>query len=99
VALQIWGDPAWTKLLASVRCDGGTNWKKFTTTVFNSGNRTRVWITFDNAFDRSAGTLLLDDAWFRRQGTTTNLLRNPGFELGNTIWTTTDPTVFRITNH
>jgi hypothetical protein len=99
VALQIWGDPAWTKLLATVRCDGGTNWKKFTTTVFNSGNRTRVWITLDNAFDRSAGTLLLDDAWFRRQGTTTNLLRNPGFELGNTIWTTTDPTVFRITNH
>jgi len=99
VALQIWADPAWTKLLATVRCDGGTNWKKFTTTVFNSGNRTRVWITFDNAFDRSAGTLLLDDAWFRRQGTTTNLLRNPSFELGNTIWTTTDPTVFRITNH
>jgi hypothetical protein len=99
VALQIWGDPAWTKLLATVRCDGGSSWKKFTTTAFNSGNRTRVWITFDNAFDRSAGTLLLDDAWFRRQGTTTNLLRNPGFELGNTIWTTTDPTVFRITNH
>ena len=99
VALQIWGDPAWTKLLATVRCDGGTSWKKFTTTVFNSGNRTRVWVTFDNAFDRSAGTLLLDDAWFRRQGTTTNLLRNPGFELGNTIWTTTDPTVFRITDH
>ena len=99
VALQIWGDPAWTKLLATVRCDGGTNWKKFTTTAFNSGNRTRVWVTFDNAFDRSAGTLLLDDAWFRRQGTTTNLLRNPGFELGNTIWTTTDPGVFRITDH
>lgn len=99
VALQIWGDPAWTKLLATVRCDGGSSWKKFTTKAFNSGNRTRVWITFDNAFDRSAGTLLLDDAWFRRQGTTNNLLRNPGFELGNTIWTTTDPTVFRITNH
>ena len=99
VALQIWGDPAWTKLLATVRCDGGTSWKKFTTTAFNSGNRTRVWVTFDNAFDRSAGTLLLDDAWFRRQGTTTNLLRNPGFELGNTIWTTTDPGVFRITDH
>lgn len=99
VALQIWGDPAWTKLLASVRCDGGSSWKKSTTMAFNSGNRTRVWITFDNAFDRSAGTLLLDDAWFRRQGTTTNLLRNPGFELGNTIWTSTDTSVFRITDH
>ena len=98
VALQIWGDPAWNKLLASVRCDGGPSWKKFTTTVFNSGNRTRVWIAFDNAFERSAGILLLDDAWFRRQGTTTNLLRNPGFELGGTVWTSTDPTVFRITD-
>jgi hypothetical protein len=98
VALQIWGDPAWTKLLASVRCDGGTDWKRVATRVFNSGNRTRVWIAFDNAFDRSAGTLLLDDAWFRRQDSTTNLLRNPGFELGGTVWTTTDPAVFRITN-
>lgn len=99
VALQIWGDPAWNKLLASVRCDGGSSWKKFTTTVFNSGNRTRVWIAFDNAFGRSAGILLLDDAWFRRQGTTSNLLRNPGFELGGTVWSITDPAVFRITDH
>jgi len=99
VALQIWGDPAWTKLLASVRCDGSLDWKKVAAPLFNSGNRSRVWVTFDNAFDRSAGTLLLDDAWFRRQGTTTNLLRNPGFELGGTVWTTTDPSVFRITDH
>jgi hypothetical protein len=69
-----------------------------TTPVFNSGNRTRVWVTFDNAFDRSAGTLLLDDGWFRRHGTTGNLLRNAGFEQGSTAWTTTDTSVFRITD-
>jgi hypothetical protein len=28
-----------------------------------------------------------------------NLLRNTGFELGGTVWTTTDPAVFRITDH
>ena len=98
VALQVWGDPSWTKSLASVRCLGGAGWKKSATAVFNSGNRTRIWIAVDNAFDRSAGTLLLDDAWLRRSGTTANLLRNPGFEQGNTIWTTTDPAVFRITD-
>jgi hypothetical protein len=81
-----------------VRCEGATDWKKVATRVFNSGNRTRVWIAFDNAFDRSAGTLLLDDAWFRRQDTTNNLLRNPGFELGGTVWSTTDPAVFRMTD-
>jgi hypothetical protein len=98
VALQVWGDPSWTKSLASVRCLGGAGWKKSATAVFNSGNRTRIWIAVDNAFDRSAGTLLLDDAWLRRSGTTANLLRNPGFEQGNTIWATTDPAVFRITD-
>lgn len=98
VALQVWGNSAWTKQLASVRCTGGANWRRVTTPVFNSGNRTRVWIAFDNAFDRAAGTLLLDDAWFRRHGTTHNLLRNAGFEQGNTVWTSTDPAVFSITD-
>jgi hypothetical protein len=98
VALQIWGDPGWTRQLANVRCTGGADWRRVTTPVFNSGNRTRVWIAFDNAFDRSAGTLLLDDGWFRRHGTTGNLLRNAGFEQGNTVWTTTDTNVFRITD-
>jgi len=98
VALQIWGDPAWTRLLATVRCAGGADWKRVATPVFNSGNRTRVWIAFDNAYDRSAGTLLLDDTWFRRHGTSANLLRNPGFEQGNVTWTSTDPAIFRITD-
>ena len=98
VALQIWGDPGWTRLLANVRCTGGADWRRVTTPVFNSGNRTRVWIAFDNAFDRSAGTLLLDDGWFRRHGTTGDLLRNAGFEQGSTAWTTTDTSVFRITD-
>lgn len=99
VALQVWGNPAWTRKLAQVRCAGGADWRRVVTPVFNSGNRTRVWVAFDNAFDNSAGTLLLDDAWLRRHGTTTgNLLRNAGFEQGNTVWTTTDPAVFSITN-
>lgn len=98
VALQIWGDPAWTRSLARVRCAGGVDWKKVATPVFNSGPRTKIWIALDNAFDRSAGTLLLDDAWLRRRGTTPNLLRNTGFEQGNRVWTITDPAVFCITN-
>ena len=95
VELQVWGNTRWTQKLRSLRIDATPTWKKFTTPVFNSGNRTRIWISFDNMFSNAAGTMYLDEVFLGTSGGA-NLIRNPGFESGNTIWTSTAPAIFSI---
>jgi len=93
--LQIWGNANWTKRLASVRINATSIWTKFTTPVFNSGNRQRVYLSFDTAFANAAGTMYLDEVFLGTSGGV-NRVVNPGFESGNTSWNNDAPAIFSI---
>lgn len=95
VELQVWGDSAWTQKLAGVRVNAGPGWTKVTTPVFGTGRRSRVWLSFDNAYGNAAGTMYLDEVFLGTSGGA-NRVSNPGFESGAAFWTSTDQTVFTI---
>jgi len=54
------------------------NWKTYTRT-YTTGKE-QEWIEYAFACEGKTGALYLDDLYLREQGTTTNLLANPGFE-------------------
>jgi hypothetical protein len=83
------------KKLASVRINAGSNWTKFTTPVFNAGNRQRVYLSFDTAYSNAAGTMSLDEVFLGTSGGL-NRVTNPGFENGNTGWSNDAPVIFSI---
>ena len=95
VLLQVWGDSAWTKLVAQVQCIAGSEWTKYSTGPFLAGARTYVWIAADDAFKNSGGALYLDDVFLGKVGGV-NSVRNPGFESGSTNWSTNSGSVFKI---
>lgn len=95
VELQVWGNSAWTVKLASIRVNATSSWTKFTTPVFNTGNRQRVWLSFDDAYSAAGGTMYIDEVFLGTSGGA-NRVANPGFELGTTGWTNTSTTVFSI---
>jgi hypothetical protein len=78
-----------------VRINAGSTWKKVTTRVFNSGNRQRVYLSFDTAFANAAGTMYLDEVFLGTSGGV-NRVTNPGFESGNTGWSNDAPAIFSI---
>ena len=93
--LQVWGNANWTKKLAGVRVNATSTWTKFTTPVFASGNRNRVWLSFDDAYSGAPGTAYIDEVFVGTAGGT-NRVTNPGFESGATGWSITSPTIFQI---
>ena len=95
VELQVWGNSAWTAKLATLRINATSTWTKFTTPVFNTGNRQRVWLSFDDAYSASGGTMFLDEVFLGTSGGA-NRVSNNGFELGATGWTITSSLIFSI---
>jgi hypothetical protein len=95
VDLQIWGNSAWTRRLGGIRINATAGWTKVTTPAFNTGNRSRVWLSFDNAYSNAAGTMYLDEVFLGTAGGS-NRVANPGFESGAVSWTSTAPAVFSI---
>jgi hypothetical protein len=93
--LQVWGNSTWTRSLASLRINATTNWTRYTTPVFNTGNRSRIWISFDDFYSNAAGTMYLDDVFVGPSGGS-NRVTNPGFESGAAGWSITTTNVFRI---
>ena len=93
--LQVWGNSTWTRSLASLRINATTNWTRYTTPVFKTGNRSRIWISFDDFYSNAAGTMYLDDVFVGPSGGS-NRVTNPGFESGATGWSITSTNVFRI---
>lgn len=93
--LQVWGNANWTKRLALLRINATSTWTKFTTPVFNVGNRQRVYLSFDTAFSNAAGTMYLDEVFLGTSGGV-NRVTNPGFESGNTGWSNDAPAIFSI---
>jgi hypothetical protein len=93
--LQVWANATWTRRLAAVRINATSTWTKFTTPVFNSGNRQRVYLSFDTAFANAAGTMYLDEVFLGTSGGV-NRVTNPGFESGNTGWSNDAPAIFSI---
>jgi hypothetical protein len=93
--LQVWGNANWTKRLALLRINATSTWTKFTTPVFNVGNRQRVYLSFDTAFSNAAGTMYLDEVFLGTSGGV-NRVTNPGFESGNTSWSNDAPAIFSI---
>ena len=95
VELQVWGNSAWTQKLASIRVNATSTWTKFTTPVFNTGNRQRIWLSFDDAYSSAGGTMYLDEVFLGTSGGA-NRVSNYGFELGTTGWTITSSAIFSI---
>jgi len=93
--LQVWGNVDWTRSLAAVRINATTNWTRVTTPAFNTGSRSRIWVSFDDFYSNASGTMYLDDVFVGTSGGT-NRVTNPGFESGVTGWTITSTNVFRI---
>ena len=95
VELQVWGNSAWTVKLASIRLNATSTWTKFTTPVFNIGNRQKIWLSFDDAYSAAGGTLYLDEVFLGTAGGT-NRVSNSSFELGVSGWSITSPEIFSI---
>ena len=95
VELQVWGNSAWTVKLAGIRINATSDWTKFTTPVFNTGNRQRIWLSFDDAYDGAGGTIYLDEVFLGTAGGA-NRVANPGFELGTRGWTISSPAIFSV---
>ena len=95
VELQVWGNSAWTVKLASIRLNATSTWTKFTTPVFNIGNRQKIWLSFDDAYSAAGGTLYLDEVFLGTTGGT-NRVSNSSFELGVSGWSITSPEIFSI---
>lgn len=95
VELQVWGNSAWTVKLAGLRINATSTWTKFTTPVFATGNRQRVWLSFDDSFSAAGGTMYLDEVFLGTSGGA-NRVSNPGFESGSNGWTITAPDIFSI---
>jgi hypothetical protein len=93
--LQVWANATWTRRLASVRINATSTWTKFTTPVFNSGNRKRVYLSFDTAFANAAGMMYFDEVFLGTSGGV-NRVTNPGFESGNKSWNNDAPAIFSI---
>jgi hypothetical protein len=93
--LQVWGNANWTKRVSSLRINATSTWTKFTTPVFNVGNRQRVYLSFDTAYSNAAGTMYFDEIFLGTSGGV-NRVTNPGFESGNTGWSNDAPAIFSI---
>lgn len=70
--------------LASVRCDATATWTQFTTPSFNTGAYDQVTFQIEDAYG-TAGTVYVDDV-FVGVANGTNLLGNPTYESGATVW-------------
>jgi len=95
VELQVWGNSAWTVKLTTLRINATSTWTKFTTPVFNTGNRQRVWLSFDDAYSAAGGTMYIDEVFLGTSGGA-NRVSNNGFELGTNGWTITSSLIFSI---
>jgi hypothetical protein len=93
--LQVWGNAAWTRRLASVRVNATSTWTKVTTPVFNAGNRQRIYLSFDTAYSNAAGTMYLDEVFVGTAGGGNRVI-NPSFESGNVGWSNDAPAIFSI---
>ena len=84
IALNVWNG-AWTVTVATKNCTASAGWTQCTLS-FNSGSRTSLLIDLETAVN-GAGTIYVDDVFLGVSGGA-NLLANPGFESGNTVWAT-----------
>ena len=79
------GGTNWTVTVATKNCTASAGWTQCTLS-FNSGSRTSLLIDLETAVN-GAGTIYVDDVFLGVSGGA-NLLANPGFESGNTVWAT-----------
>lgn len=77
-------DSSWASILKNASFECGPNWAKCSF-QFNSGENTKVRLV---AMDNSAvaGNVYIDDCSLTKVGDETELLKNPGFELGTANW-------------
>lgn len=92
VRLNIWNG-TWATNLGNVQCTAGGAWAQCSLTV-NSGSRTKFVYDIES-FYNGPGTVYIDDTFLGVSGGS-NLLGNPGFESGNTIWQNTSTAVWSI---
>lgn len=78
--------------LATVRCDASSTWTQYTTPVFNTGAYDQVTFQMEDSYG-VAGTVYIDDVFVGVSGGT-NLLANPTYESGATVWKDLFGTVF-----
>ncbi|RYG35388.1 hypothetical protein EON81_12860 [bacterium] len=75
--------------LATVTSVSNGSWVQLSTPTFSTGANTQLTYCISDSVG-TAGTVYLDDAFLGISGGT-NILGNPGFELGNTTWTVEAP--------
>jgi beta-glucanase (GH16 family) len=85
--------PAGTPYMADKYMTATSTWV-YHEVSFNSGVNTSALFYVDDS-SLTAGTVYVDDAFLGLAGGT-NLLANPGFESGNTVWTTYQPATWKI---
>ncbi len=93
--VHVWGNAAWTTNLGTVTCTATSTWSQCTVPSFATGSRTTVYLDLEDAVN-GAGTVYVDDAFLGQSGGT-NLVSNSGFESGATGWTSTDASIWAVT--
>ncbi len=92
IALNVWNG-AWTVTVATKNCVASGTWTQCTLS-FNTGSRTSLLIDLETAVN-GAGTVYVDDVFLGPSGGA-NKLANPGFESGNTTWSSTAAATWTI---
>lgn len=64
---------------------GGSEWKEYTL-EFSSGNEDTLIVAFTGNPYGGQGDIYIDKVSFCKKGDSVNLLANPGFEEGETVW-------------
>ena len=95
VQVNVWANAAWTTNLAKKKCTASGTWTECTLPSFATGNRSAVYFDIEDAYS-GAGTVYVDDTFLGQQGGT-NLIGNPGFESGNTVWDTNSTSIWSVT--
>lgn len=74
----------WGSTLESVKCTASGSYTQCVTPSFSTGGNTQLTLVLIDAYS-TAGTVYLDDTFAGVSGGS-NVVGNPGFESGNTVW-------------
>jgi hypothetical protein len=95
VKLNVWNN-SWGTNIANTQCTASSSWTQCTVS-FNTGNRSQLVFDLETAYN-GAGTVYVDDT-FMGVSSGTNVMSNPGFESGNTIWQTNAAATWSVVNN
>lgn len=87
----------WSTKVAEQSIGGTGSWTQYTK-EFNSGSNTTLLCMLTNNPYGGKGDLYVDNVTFCKKGDSKNLLSNPGFEDGETVWSKWADPVFLITS-